>query len=585
MLPSPQWHGADLEGSLWTEIRTERARVRIESSPFIRATTSFVGGGDAWRHADMFAAGSCRPYTAQPIKDKGSMTLPEWLDPLYSPDEMRAADRFAIERCGIFELELAEKAGAGLASAVETVAESGPIRIVVGPGNNGGDGLVAARLLREKGYRVDVLAPLPLEGLKGVPRTNLERLPGPAPQTFEAALLRDSGAIVDALLGTGVEGAVGEPLDEVIVAINAQEAPVVAADVPSGVNAASGEVEGPAVEASVTSTNHAPKIGLYVAQGARHAGLVRVVDIGIPRGEPGAGLAGLSSRRVLRMVPARSRYDSILDAGTVLVAGGARNSIGAPSLAALAAMRSGAGLVRVAVPASTAPIVSSRLLEALVYGLREDQDGCHVEDGAETVVRLAMRNGDLSETIVLGPGMGRGLGETSFALAIGRANAVPLVISAGAFSAFATRHALDGLAGRSGHTILIAWPEELGPLLGEDLARVKGHRLVSARTLADRSGSVVLLEGENPIVVSPGGPCAVGPGDTGAHATNGSTDVLAGLVGTLLSKGLEPFSAAAAGVFARTEAGTRASRRVGGADYTIASDFIDALPESLSKLP
>ena len=298
------------------------------------------------------------------------MTLPEWLDPLYSPDEMRAADRFAIEQRGIFELELAEKAGAGLASAVEAVAESGPIHIVVGPGNNGGDGLVAARLLREAGYQVDALAPLPLEGLEGVPRTNLDRLPGPAPQPFDAGLLRDSGAIVDALLGTGFEGAVGEPLDEVIVAINAQEAPVVAADVPSGVNAATGEVEGPAVEATVTSTNHAPKIGLYVGRGARHAGSVQTVDIGIPRGEPGAGLAGLTSRRVVQTIPARSRRGSKLEAGTVLVAGGARNSIGAPCLAALAAMRGGACRVRLAVPTSTATVVSSRLLEALVHGLQ-----------------------------------------------------------------------------------------------------------------------------------------------------------------------------------------------------------------------
>lgn len=531
----------------------------------------------------MFAAGSCPSHTAQPIKDKGSMTLPEWLDPLYSPDEMRAADRFAIEQRGIFELELAEKAGAGLASAVEAVAESGPIHIVVGPGNNGGDGLVAARLLREAGYQVDALAPLPLEGLEGVPRTNLDRLPGPAPQPFDAGLLRDSGAIVDALLGTGFEGAVGEPLDEVIVAINAQEAPVVAADVPSGVNAATGEVEGPAVEATVTSTNHAPKIGLYVGRGARHAGSVQTVDIGIPRGEPGAGLAGLTSRRVVQTIPARSRRGSKLEAGTVLVAGGARNSIGAPCLAALAAMRGGACRVRLAVPTSTASVVSSRLLEALVHGLQEDRNGGHTEDGAETVVRLAMRNGALAETIVLGPGMGNSPGEISFARAIRRADAFPLVITADALSA--TGEALEELAGRSGHTVIVAGPDGTARLLGEDPARVAGHRLAAARTLADRSKSVVLLEEDNPIVVSPGGPCAVGPGDTGALATNGTTDVLVGLVGALLSKGLEPFPAAAAGVFARNEAGARASWRVGGADYTIASDFIDCLPETLSTLP
>ncbi|MGI8538655.1 MAG: NAD(P)H-hydrate dehydratase [Rubrobacteraceae bacterium] len=514
------------------------------------------------------------------------MTLPEWLDPLYSPNEMRAADRFAIEERSILELELAEKAGAGLASAVETVVRTGPIRIVVGPGNNGGDGLVAARLLREAGYRVNVLAPLSLEGLEGVPRTNLDRLPGPPPQPFDAAHaapLEGSGAIVDALLGTGFEGAVGEPLDEVIQAINAQEAPVVAADVPSGVNAATGEVEGVAVEASVTSTNHAPKIGLYVGRGARHSGFVSVVDIGIPSGDPGASLVGLTNRRVLKKVPARSQHHSKLEAGAVLVAGGGRNSTGAPCLAALAAMRAGAGRVRVAVPASGASTVDSRLLEVLVHGL-EDQDGGHVEDGAKTVVRLAMQNEALAETIVLGPGMGHGPGELSFVRGISRAATFPLVIAADALHACTSQEALNELAARPGHTVLVVGSHELSRLLDEASARTRGDRLSAARSLADRSGSVVLLDEDNPMIASPGGSCAVGVNDTGALATNGAGDVLAGLVGALLAKGLKPFEAAAASVFARTEAGKRASERVGGADYTVASDIIEALPETLSAL-
>jgi NAD(P)H-hydrate epimerase len=160
--------------------------------------------------------------------------LPGWLDGLYDPDEMRAADRFAMERRGILELELAEKAGAGLAAAAAEVAGGRPIRVVVGPGNNGGDGLISARLLREAGHEVDVMAPLALDGLAGVPRTNLDRLPGAPPRPFDPAALAGSGAIVDALLGTGFEGVVREPLAGVIAAINAAGAPVVAADVPSG---------------------------------------------------------------------------------------------------------------------------------------------------------------------------------------------------------------------------------------------------------------------------------------------------------------------------------------------------------------
>lgn len=508
------------------------------------------------------------------------MNLPEWLDPLYTPDEMRAADGFAMEQRGILELELAEKAGAGLASAVETAARTGPIRIVVGPGNNGGDGLIAARLLRERGHEVDVLAPLPLEGLEGVPRINLDRLPGEAPQPFDIALLRGCGVIVDALLGTGFEGAVGEPLDGVISAINAQGAPVVAADVPSGVNAATGQAEGAAVEASVTSTNHAPKIGLFVARGARHAGLVRVMDIGIPPGDPGAKLAGLTTRRVLSAAPVRPRYGS--KSGGVLLAGGARNSAGALCMAALAAMRGGAGRVRLAVPASTALAVDLRLLEALVHGLPEDRDGCHVEEGAETVVQLAMQNEASSETIVLGPGVGHGPDELSFARAVSRASAAPLVIAADVLNAYSSREALGELAGRSGHTILSSGPGGLARLLDEDPAGAWERPLEAAQTLADRSQSVVLLEGDSFIVAAPGGPCAVSLGDAGALSTSGASDVLAGLVGALLYKGFEPFPAASAGTFACIEASRLAAERVGGADYAIASDIIEALPKALS---
>lgn len=506
------------------------------------------------------------------------MTLPEWLDPLYSPDEMRAADRFAMERRGIVEIELAEKAGAGLAAAVEAVAESGPVRIAAGPGNNGGDVLIAARLLRDAGYEVDVLVPLSLESVGGVPRTNLDRLPGEQPQPFDAALLEGSGAVVDALLGTGFEGAVGEPLDGVISALNAQEAPVVAADVPSGVNAATGEVEVVAVEADVTSTNHAPKIGLFVGRGARHAGFVKVTDIGTPPGDPGAGLAGLTTRRVLRTVPPRSGRDSELGVGNVLVAGGARDSAGSPCLAALAAMRGGAGRAGVAVPASTAAAVTSRLLEAVVHGLPESRDGFHVEEGAEAVVRLASRQRNAPETIVLGSGMGDGPDEISFAQAVVSASEAPIVLSR------APGKALEDLAGRRGHTVLVADPGEAALLLGTDAARAGDRPLATVRALADRSGSVAVLRSETPIVASPGGPCAICPKDTGAPDTNGSGDVLAGLIGALLSKGPEPFVAAAAGVFAHAEAGKLAAERVGGADYTIASDIIEALPEALSTL-
>ncbi|HEY8770054.1 MAG TPA: NAD(P)H-hydrate epimerase [Thermoleophilaceae bacterium] len=205
------------------------------------------------------------------------MSLPDWLDPLYEADEMRAVDSWGIEEQGVPSLDLMERAGAGLARITAAAAHDGPIRVVVGKGNNGGDGLVAARLLRQEGREADVLAAAPLDELRGDARANLDRLAGEAPRPFEAEGLEGSGAVVDALLGTGFEGEPREPVAGAIAAINAQDAPVVACDVPSGVNASTGEVEGEAVRAEVTASFHGSKLGLHVMPGAEHAGVVEVV--------------------------------------------------------------------------------------------------------------------------------------------------------------------------------------------------------------------------------------------------------------------------------------------------------------------
>src|SRR3954451_18934296 len=184
------------------------------------------------------------------------MTLPDWLDPLYEAPEMRAVDAWAIQEQGVPSLDLMERAGAGFARIVGDRARPGPIRIVVGKGNNGGDGLVVARLLRDEGREVDVLAVADMGELKGDALANLERLPGAPPVDFDPARLAGSGAIVDAMLGTGFDGVPREPIAGAIAAINESDAPVIAADVPSGVNATTGEVKGDAVHADATGTFH-----------------------------------------------------------------------------------------------------------------------------------------------------------------------------------------------------------------------------------------------------------------------------------------------------------------------------------------
>jgi ADP-dependent NAD(P)H-hydrate dehydratase / NAD(P)H-hydrate epimerase len=168
------------------------------------------------------------------------VSLPGWLDPLFEAGEMRAVDAWAIEERGVPSLDLMERAGSGLARVTAATATEDPIRVVIGKGNNGGDGLVVARLLRAEGRAVDVLSTAALVDLRGDALANLERLPGAAPDPFEPERLEGSGAVLDALLGTGFEGEPREPVAGAIAAINAQDAPVVACDVPSGVNASSG---------------------------------------------------------------------------------------------------------------------------------------------------------------------------------------------------------------------------------------------------------------------------------------------------------------------------------------------------------
>ena len=480
--------------------------------------------------------------------------LPDWLDPVYEAAEMRAADAWAIEEQGVPEEDLMERAGLGLARVTAGVATDGPVRIVVGKGNNGGDGLVAARLLREDGYEVEVL-----DGT----------------EPFERERLADSGVVVDALLGTGFEGSPREPGASAIWAINQQDAPVVACDVPSGVNASTGEIEGEAVSAVVTATFHGSKVGLHVNPGKGHAGRVEVVEIGIPRGAPGAVRAGLISERVLDLYPRREPSGSKFESGVVVVVGGSRGLTGAPTMAARSASRAGAGYVQVAVPEPVQQSVDLRLLEQMSRGLPDD-DGFHTPAGVADVEEMAERAG----AVVLGPGIGRVEGAQEFARGVSRAVRAPLLVDADGLNAHANQ--LELFREREeGSTVLTPHEAELGRLLEIGTDEVSSHRLEHVREAAELSGAVVLLKGEDTIVARPDGLVAISPGGTPALATAGTGDVLSGLIGALLAKGLDAFEAAALGTLAHVLAAQAAADRL-GPDHVMAGDVIESLPHGLT---
>src|SRR3954447_17693987 len=312
--------------------------------------------------------------------------LPRWMEPLLEAGEMRELDRWAINEKKVGVDALMERAGEGLAGVVARRAPAGRIAIVCGKGNNGGDGIVAARLLRQAGREVEIHAVWPPEWMGEDAQAQMKRLPGPAPIPFEAGRLNKAHVIVDCLLGTGSSGSPRSPADQVIVEMEAAKAPVIAADAPSGVDASTGEVAGPAVHCVATATFHRPKLGLFVRPGKAYAGDVEVVDIGIPRGGPVRPEAGLIGSGVLREMPRRGAQSTKFSSGNVFIIGGSRGLTGAPSMSALAAMRTGAGYVTVGAPASLELSFTVRLLEAMMVGLPEDGDGHLDPAGVEPVV-------------------------------------------------------------------------------------------------------------------------------------------------------------------------------------------------------
>jgi ADP-dependent NAD(P)H-hydrate dehydratase / NAD(P)H-hydrate epimerase len=498
------------------------------------------------------------------------VSLPSWLQGLPDPERMRATDRWAIEQRGIPGLELMERAGQGLADLVVAVAPEGPVAIACGKGNNGGDGYVAARLLRDAGREVRALAVAPVDDLRGDARANAERVEGIEP--FAAARLEGCAVAVDALLGTGFSGSPHGAVADAIAALNAAELPIVAADVPSGVDAASGVAEGEAIRARATATFAAAKPGLWINPGKSHAGTVRVIDIGIPAGAPidEPDVALIDDAALLALLPSRSAGWTKFTSGHVLVAGGARGLTGAPSLAAEAAQRAGAGYVTACVPASQQPILAQRLLEAMTRGLPDD-DGAHTAAGVDEVLELAGRGGAL----VVGPGIGRSEGAFAFARDLLARAEVPIVLDADGLNAHAGE--LAALAGRSAPTILTPHEGELGRLLDVDSAAVQARRLEHARAAAARARAIVVFKGDDTLVADPGGLVAVSPGATGALATAGTGDVLSGVLAAVLSRDLDPFMAACAGVRLHARAGIHAAHEK-GVDGVIARDVIEALP-------
>ena len=434
-------------------------------------------------------------------------------EPLYTAEEMKAAE------AGHDVDDLMRRAGTAVAE--ETLRRYPQARVVTavcGKGANGGDGRIAIDVLRSAGRLAKV-------GEEGEP-------------------VGDSDVVIDALFGTGFHGGPRPEAAAAIEDVNRSGAAVVSVDVASGVNASTGEVATVAVEADVTVTFHGRKLGTVVGPGRFRCGDVVVAEIGLDHRSTHARRV---TKEILKLVPPRLEEDNKYSAGSVLVVGGAPGTTGAARLATEAAFRADAGYVTVAVPEESLPVVEQQLLEAVKRPLSE------LDQAVER-----------ASAIAVGPGLGRDQKQV-----VTKVLATDLPVVADADALFE----LEPVE-RAAPTVLTPHSGELARLLGEDSSWVDAHRLDAAQRAAERFGAVCLLKGADTIVAAPGeGPlvCDLGPPTL---ATAGSGDVLTGIIGAFLAKGMDARIAAAAGAAAQQLAAASTGYRAG----MVASDVVAALP-------
>jgi NAD(P)H-hydrate epimerase len=516
--------------------------------------------------------------------------------PVLTAAEMRAADCRAIEEIGIQGAVLMENAGAAVARAVrERFPQARKPVVLCGKGNNGGDGLVAARHLADLdpsvfllGHRADMKgdAAVHLAALEdsGVP---LWEVTDTAGCERVRAKLAEAALAIDAVLGTGLRQAPTGLVEEAIgdlAAYAERGGPLVAVDLPSGLSSDTGRIEWRVPRAAVTVTFAAPKWSHVLPPACDLVGDLIVADIGIPDQallETGTRLFLLETKDAARAFPRRAPASHKGSYGHVLVIGGSLGKTGAAVLAGLGALRSGAGLVTVATPASVLPIVAAARPELMTEPLPVDASGALHSEAIERALRLC----ETRDAVVLGPGLGQEAVMRQLVPELLLRCDKPVVVDADGLNALAasraSRATLAGLP-RKPATVLTPHPGEMARLVAQTSAAVQRQRVETARALAGEAGAVVAFKGQRTVIAAADGRAAVNPTGNPGLATGGTGDVLAGVIGGLLAR-LAPFEAATAAVYVHGLAADLAVRRL-GEHALLAGDVVEALPQAILTL-
>ena len=506
---------------------------------------------------------------------------------------MQACDRAAIDDYGIAGEVLMENAGLQVVEALTShFGEQPPasVALLCGRGNNGGDGLVVARHLHNLGVEAVVYLFGEAPALRDAAATNHRiavTLGVPVVEVHSeeawdplADDLAEFDCIVDALLGTGLESAPRGAIAAAIESVNASDIPVVAVDLPSGLSADTGAIQGAVVEAALTVALGAPKVCHLLAPASDTCGDVIVGDIGLPTAVIEAAPAALwrpTREDCSAGLPPRWSDSHKGDYGRVLIIGGAPGTAGAAVLAARGALRGGGGLVHVLCPETAYLPIACQLTEALVHAAPAGGSG-----GLGAAARMVARERiDAADTVAIGPGIGTATETVALVRQLATECARPMVIDADGLNALVG--ALEELREAAGQRVLTPHPGEAARLLGVDVAAVQSDRVGAARELTEVSGAVVLLKGHCSLTVEPQQAPVVNLNGNPGMATGGTGDVLTGLIVALMAQGLPPGAAAWTGAWLHGLAGDFAAQRLGQTGC-LASDLVDEIPSAFQRV-
>jgi NAD(P)H-hydrate epimerase len=504
---------------------------------------------------------------------------------------MQLLDRRSIEEFGISGLTLMENAGRSCAESIIDEFGDGPDRravVVAGKGNNGGDGYVIARLLKKRGWHVATFVLARQEEIKGAARSNLDLL-SDIPLLFcpeqggldrYASTLREATVIVDALLGTGLKSSVSGTFEEAINIINNSGKPVISVDIPSGIDAATGEILGCAVRADMTVTFALAKYGHILYPGAAYTGNLKIVDIGIPAEitKSAEGYEFLDSEAVKPLLKRRGRSAHKGDSGHCLIIAGSTGKSGAATLSANSAVRSGAGLVTLAAPATLNTVLEIKTTEAMTIPIPDGGSG-YLGYKAGEFIEAALAGKDV---VALGPGISRHPETAKLVRELVRKLALPLVIDADGLNALSEDPDIL-LNKKSAIVILTPHPGEMGRLAGIPTKAVEQDRIGVARAFAVKYGLYLILKGARTVITAPDGSVAINGSGNPGMASGGMGDVLTGVLAAFIAQGYDPFSACKMGVFIHGHAADLTASEKGEIGIS-ALDVQERLPYAIKDL-